>query len=99
MKITVNDTNCTAEIEGLNLGTTPTVRGYNKEGNKSRTYARTHRGRIVRMPEGFDLMEDFQNPWTHNAEYLNGKKVRCRVDHDATGTGTMGTGDTVVRII
>ncbi len=35
MKITVNDTNCTARIEGLNLGTTLTVRGYDKKGNKS----------------------------------------------------------------
>jgi hypothetical protein len=35
MKITVNDANCTAHIEGLNLGTNLSVRGYDKKGNKS----------------------------------------------------------------
>lgn len=63
-----------------------------------RVCARTYRGKIVVMPEGFDLLEDYRNPRNHTAEYLNGKKVRVRVDHDATGTGTTGTGDTVVRV-
>lgn len=64
-----------------------------------RVCARTYRGRIVVMPQGFDLLEDYQNPQIHTAEDLRGEKVRVRVNHDATGTGTTGTGDTVVRVV
>lgn len=64
-----------------------------------RVCARTCRGRIVVMPEGFDLLEDYRNPRNHTAEDLRGKKIRVRVNHDATGTGTTGPGDTVVRVV
>ena len=65
----------------------------------TRICARTYRGRIVVMPEGFDLLEDYRDPQIHTAEDLRGKKVRVRVNHDATGTVTTGTGDTVVRVV
>ena len=65
----------------------------------TRICARTYRGRIVVMPQGFDLLEDFRNPRNHTAEDLRGKKVRVRVNHDATGTGTTRTRDTVVRVV
>ena len=58
--------------------------------------------RQVCMPDSFDLMEDYDSPRTYTAiETTYGQrpnhKVRVRVDHHATGTGTTGTGDTVVR--
>jgi len=51
MKVTVNDTNCTARIEGLNLGTTLTVRGYDDKMNPSGyVYLDGHQ-----ICEGFEL--------------------------------------------
>lgn len=61
--------------------------------------------RYVSLPEGFDLRADYDHPRSYRAEIcdncgrLTGRIVRVIVDHDATGTGTPGTGDTVVRSI
>lgn len=60
--------------------------------------------RYVSMPD-VDLRGDMLDPQTHPAEYcdnagrLTGRRVYVRIDHDATGTGTTGTGDTVVWIV
>jgi hypothetical protein len=42
---------------------------------------------------------DYDNPRTHKALTVNGKIVRVIIDHNATGTATAGTGDTVVRSV
>jgi len=65
--------------------------------------ARTVSGVEVIMPDQFNLEVDFATPKTYTAIRKGSwdspvRKVRVRVDHDATGTGTSGIGDTVVRI-
>lgn len=70
----------------------------------SKVIAHTLSGRHVSMPD-VDLRADMLSPQSHPAEYcdntgrLLGQLVYVRIDHDATGTGTTGTGDTVVRIV
>jgi len=65
--------------------------------------ARTTGGRVVLMPDQFDLLADYREPRSYLAMYLYGwgcgRRFRVRVDHEATGTGTAGTGDTVVRVV
>ena len=61
-------------------------------------YAMSKSGIIVNLPDQFDLKEDFKNPKTWPAIKENGDRVRVKVDHDATGTDTTGTGDTSVVI-
>ena len=57
----------------------------------------------VILDRRFDLLEDYQEPktWlaqeTTNAGRVIGPAVRVSVDHEATGTGTSGTGDTTLR--
>jgi hypothetical protein len=59
----------------------------------------------VILPDSFDLREDYESPRSYTAllgsrsgyALLPARKIRVRVDHDATGTATTGTGDTVVR--
>jgi len=60
----------------------------------------------VEMPDQFDRREDFDNPksWrglVHDpiTGRATGRRVQVRVDHDATGSGTTGTGETIVRVI
>lgn len=82
---------------------------YLKEATKMRnTYndhsmAKTVTGVEVIMPDNFDLRADYESPRSYTAIRKGiwgnpDRKVRVKVDHDATGTGTTGTGDTVVRI-
>ena len=66
--------------------------------------ARTVTGIEVIMPDHFDLTEDYESPRSYTAIRKGiwgnpDRKVRVKVDHDATGTGTTGTGDTVVTIL
>ena len=53
----------------------------------------------VCISKDVDLKDDYDNPRTHKAIYRDGRTIRVIIDHDATGTNTMGTGDTVVRSI
>lgn len=77
----------------------------NKNTYHARYCADTMSGMVVIMPDHFDLEGDYLSPKTYKAEKSDrcgrhtGRFCRVRVDHDATGTGTAGTGDTVVRII
>jgi len=63
------------------------------------------RDQYVMLPETFDLLADYHTPKTYSARICTntgrdlGRIVRVRVDHDATGTGTPGTGDTRVRLV
>lgn len=61
--------------------------------------AMTHSGAIVYLPDHFDLMADYKRPRKWTARRPGGKICSVRIDHDATGTGTTGTGDTVVRVV
>ena len=62
------------------------------------------------LPDDFDLRKDYNRPRTYKALVVSNtcagvpddkikanRAIRVRVDHDATGTGTSGTGDTYVR--
>jgi len=80
-----------------------------KEGNEMKnTYesnyqAKTVTGIEVTMPDSFDLKADFESPRSYTAIRKGiwgnpDRKVRVKADHEATGTGTTGTGDTVVKI-
>lgn len=70
---------------------------------ESHNMARTVTGIEVIMPDQFELQDDYESPRTYTAIRKGiwgnpDRKVRVKVDHEATGTGTTGTGDTVVRI-
>ena len=67
-------------------------------------------GGVVLLPDDFDLRADFENPRSYKALIVSNTcsgvpdksiprhhAIRVIVDHAATGTGTTGTGDTVVR--
>ena len=61
---------------------------------------------FVLLPEDFDLDADYHNPKTYFASRctMGGKPyaglgIKVTIDHQATGTGTVGTGDTVVTLI
>ena len=67
-------------------------------------------GGVVLLPDDFDLRADFRNPRSYKALVVSNTcrgvpkenipmylAIRVMVDHNATGTGTPGTGDTVVR--
>ena len=67
-------------------------------------------GGVVLLPDDFDLRADFQSPRSYKALIVDmrcrgvpkedipqHRAIRVMVDHAATGTGTTGTGDTVVR--
>jgi len=53
----------------------------------------------VVISKNFDLKDDYDSTRTHKAIYRDGRPVRVIVNHDATGTATSGTGDTVVRSV
>ena len=60
-------------------------------------------GYMVALPGSFDLYADHADPQIYDSAiyYHSGKRLskgvyRWMVDHDATGTATAGTGDTVV---
>lgn len=55
-------------------------------------------GSVV-IDRDFDLKEDYDNPRSHKAIRKSGKTLRVIIDHNATGTATTGTGDTVARSI
>ena len=72
--------------------------------------ARRVGGGVALLPDDFDLRADFQNPRSYKALIVSRtcrgvpiedipqhRAIRVMVDHNATGTGTTGTGDTVVR--
>ena len=74
------------------------------------TMARRAGGGFVLLPDDFDLRTDFENPRSYKALIVSNTcagvpdesiprhhAIRVIVDHAATGTGTTGTGDTVVR--
>jgi len=74
--------------------------------NVHRQMARTADGTyFVLLPAGFDLEDDYKNHNTHEVDFCTmtgrytGKAGYVWIDHNATGTGTAGTGDTVVRLI
>ena len=62
-------------------------------------YAKSKRGIIVLMPPNFDLLADYDAPQTYVGISRDLRRREVRVDHDATGTNTPGTGDTVVTIL
>jgi hypothetical protein len=70
------------------------------------TMATTKSDRHIMMPE-VDLRADYEHPATYPAVYCypTGRRIaglrgiRVSIDHDATGTATTGTGDTIVRVI
>lgn len=47
----------------------------------------------------YDLKTDYDYTRTHKAVCRDGRVIRVIIDHNATGTATTGTGDTVVRSI
>jgi hypothetical protein len=55
------------------------------------------------LPDSFDLTADYESPHSYKVWEVNkhgavmGNSLRVKVDHEATGTGTAGTGNTVVR--
>ena len=53
----------------------------------------------VVISKNVDLNDDYNWPRTHQAITREGRSIRIIIDHDATGTNTPGTGDTVVRSI
>ena len=60
--------------------------------------------RYCELPDTFDLMADSDSPRSYlayevkgNGQRINSIPIRVKVDHEATGTHTTGTGDTVVR--
>ena len=61
-----------------------------------RNYA-NYNGGIITLPDAFDLQADFDCPKSWLARRDNGSYVRVWIDHDGTGTGTTGTGDTVCK--
>jgi hypothetical protein len=68
-------------------------------------HLRNNDDRTAIMPDNFDLDDDYAAPRSYTAlvgnicgyAILPTRKIRVWVDHEATGTGTTGTGDTVVR--
>ena len=67
-------------------------------------------GGFALLPDDFDLRADFDHPRSYKALVVSNTcsgvpdesiprhhAIRVIVDHAATGTGTTGTGDTVVR--
>ena len=75
----------------------------NKYHSKNGAHAAHYGVSIVNLCADFNLREDYDNPRTHTAyQYRRGlgeRKIRVIVDHNATGTGATGTGDTVVRSV
>lgn len=65
------------------------------------TYACDYSSRndIVYLDRDYDLSDDYDFPRTHKAMRPNRRIIRVVIDHDATGTNTTGTGDTVVRSV
>ena len=74
------------------------------------TMARRVGGGVVLLPDDFDLRSDYESPRSYKAlivgmtcrgvpgeDISQHRAIRVMVDHNATGTGTTGTGDTVVR--
>ena len=72
--------------------------------------ARRIGGGVALLPDDFDLHADFQSPRRYKAlivdmmcrgvpgeDISRYRTIRVMVDHNATGTNTAGTGDTVVR--
>ena len=53
----------------------------------------------VVISNNVDLKTDYDYPRSHIAMHRSGKTIRVIIDHDATGTATTGTGDTVGRSI
>lgn len=53
----------------------------------------------VVIDHDYDLKADYDYPRTHKAITSDGRSIRVVIDHDATGTATTGTGDTVVRSV
>ena len=79
-----------------------------------RTGEMAHRvgGGFVLLPDDFDLRADYESPHSYKALIVSNtcwgvpdesipryRATRVRVDHDETGTGTTGTGDTVVHTV
>lgn len=62
------------------------------------THAAHYQGGIVYLEESFDLRLDYEHPKSHRGRFGD-RWVRVIVDHEATGTGTPGTGDTMCRSI
>lgn len=62
------------------------------------TQAAKYSNDVVYLSDKFDLSKDFLHPKTHKA-LQGGKAIRVIIDHDATGTNTPGTGDTVCRSV
>ena len=69
-------------------------------------------GGYALLPDDFNLQKDYDNPKSHkvlcvsntcagvsDAAINNYRAIRVMIDHDATGTGTTGTGDTYVRSV
>jgi len=67
-------------------------------------------GGVVLLPDDFDLRADFDSPRSYKAlivgmtcrgvpieDIPQHRAIRVTIDQAATGTGTAGTGDTVVR--
>ena len=67
-------------------------------------------GGVVLLPDDFDLRSDYESPRSYKAlivgmtcrgvqgeDISRYRAIRVTIDHAATGTGTAGTGDTVVR--
>jgi len=74
------------------------------------TMARRAGGGFVLLPDDFDLRADYDSPRSYKAlivgmtcrgvpgkDISRYRAIRVTIDHAATGTGTAGTGDTVVR--
>ena len=72
--------------------------------------ARRIGGGVALLPDDFDLRADYESPHSYKAlivsrtcrgvpgeDISQHRAIRVMVDHNATGTGTTGTGDTVVR--
>jgi len=72
--------------------------------------ARRIGGGVALLPDDFDLRSDFKRPRSYKALIVSStcrgvpiediprhRAIRVIIDHNATGTGTTGTGDTVVR--
>ena len=66
---------------------------------KTYNYSAWYGTQIVDLADDFDLDEDYLVNRSHKAILEDGRVVRVIIDHHATGTGTGGEGDTVVRSI
>lgn len=54
--------------------------------------------RVAYLRTAPDLRSDLESPRSY-AAMVDGRQVRVVIDHEATGTATTGTGDTVVRSV